>query len=190
MKKILIALLLALLCLSLLISCNKNESAGENETADPTVIGENTHAVEQDGEETKEGGETSSVLDIISSVTDETTSVPETTVNPSVDEPEEIINTWIKNSFTEMVPEPTFGEIIMFTKNDEEGISVNFKNVEADNVRKYIEQIKAAGFTENVEEQDTELAGFEVVQYDADKGNIHFGIAYTFNLATLIVHNK
>jgi len=73
---------------------------------------------------------------------------------------------WPDNEFTRLVPKPAFGELLGAVTG-EDSFYVSFVDTDLDQVRAYIEQVKAKGFTKNAEAVDETAFGIAVVSYTA-----------------------
>ncbi len=73
---------------------------------------------------------------------------------------------WPDNEFTRLVPKPDFGELLGAITG-EDSFYVSFIETNLDQVRSYIEKVKAKGFTVNAESVDEAAMGIAVVSYTA-----------------------
>jgi len=73
---------------------------------------------------------------------------------------------WPDNEFTRLVPKPDFGELLGAV-TAEDSFYVSFTDADFDQVRAYIEDVKAAGFTVNPTTTDETAFGIAVVSYTA-----------------------
>jgi len=74
---------------------------------------------------------------------------------------------WPDNEFTRQVPKPDFGELLGAVTS-EESFYVMFMDTELDEVRAYIETVKAKGFTINAETTDETAMGVTALSYIAE----------------------
>ena len=61
---------------------------------------------------------------------------------------------WPDNEFTKQVPKPGFS--LGMSYSDDKEFNISFEDVTMDDVRKYSEKLKGAGFTENIDVYDTD----------------------------------
>jgi len=80
---------------------------------------------------------------------------------------------WPDNKFTKLVPKPDF--TVIAGAIDETTFTVTFENTSIDQIKAYVEKVKAAGFNIDEELTDMDMAGMAVYSfsaYNADDYNI------------------
>jgi hypothetical protein len=83
---------------------------------------------------------------------------------------------WPDNEFTRLLPKPGFG--IGYSAVDEDGFAATFTGATVEQLREYVEAVKAAGFTVDAELQDQEVLGMTVFSYRAENAD-----GYSVNIA-------
>ena len=76
---------------------------------------------------------------------------------------------WPDNEFTKLVPKPGFTLAAAATTEDE--FTVTFQGVTVDQVKAYVEQVKAKGFTADADIQDQVVSGITLYSYEASNSN-------------------
>jgi predicted secreted protein len=71
---------------------------------------------------------------------------------------------WPDNEFTRILPKPDFA--VSFAQEINDGFTVMF-SANIDQLKAYVEQVKAAGFTVGAYTQDTEIMGMAIYSYNA-----------------------
>lgn len=72
---------------------------------------------------------------------------------------------WVENEFTALVPRPPF--TIRSFSATQRRLTVLFADAELAFLRSYRDELAEAGFTENAETQDLQVAGVTVFRYEA-----------------------
>ena len=72
---------------------------------------------------------------------------------------------WVENEFTALVPRPPF--TIRSFSATQRRLTVLFADAELASLRSYRDELAEAGFTENAETQDLQVAGVTVFRYEA-----------------------
>ena len=72
---------------------------------------------------------------------------------------------WPENEFTKLVPKPEFS--LVAAAADETQFSVMFLNVKVEDIRAYVEEVKAAGFTVDPVTADEGTTGITMFSYSA-----------------------
>ena len=76
---------------------------------------------------------------------------------------------WPDNEFTKQLPKPDFELTAANATADE--FSAAFTSATIEQIKAYVEQVKAKGFTVNAETEDQELMGMAVYSYTADNAD-------------------
>ena len=76
---------------------------------------------------------------------------------------------WPDNEFTKLVPKPNFE--LQGAYVDGEMFSVLFVNVTMEQIKAYVEQVKAAGFNINEEVEDQEVMGMVIYTFTAENAD-------------------
>ncbi len=93
---------------------------------------------------------------------------------------------WPDNDFTKLLPKPSF-PLLAATTSDQE-FSVAFTDVTIEQIRDYVEQIKARGFTLNAETTDQEAMGMVIYMYEAAHADGYtLTITYTDGTSGVVV---
>ena len=101
-------------------------------------------------------------------------------------EVEELDGNWPKNDFTKQVPEPSFGPTAANTQD--KSFSVAFVDAKVEDIRNYVEELKAAGFTVNAENKDVEVFGVVAYSYKASNGEgYRVEVTYAQDMCGLII---
>lgn len=99
---------------------------------------------------------------------------------------EELDGNWPKNDFTKQVPKPSFGPTAANTQ--EKSFSVAFVDAKVEDIRNYVEELKAAGFTVNAENKDVEVFGVVAYSYKASNGEgYRVEVTYAQDMCGLII---
>ena len=72
---------------------------------------------------------------------------------------------WPENEFTKIIPKPDF-ELTAATTSDRE-FTVVFVGATTEQIRGYVEKLKAAGFTSDTETEDNEIFGMFIYNFSA-----------------------
>ncbi len=88
---------------------------------------------------------------------------------------------WPDNEFTKLLPKPDFP--ILAANTTEDDFSVAFQNVTVEQIRDYVEKIKAKGFTVNAEIADQEVMGIVAYSYQAENAD-GYAVTVTFTGGT------
>jgi hypothetical protein len=72
---------------------------------------------------------------------------------------------WPENEFTKLLPKPDFA--LTAASTNANGFTVAFTNVTAAQLKAYVEQVKAKGFTVDAETEDQEVMGIVIYSYTA-----------------------
>ncbi len=88
---------------------------------------------------------------------------------------------WPDNEFTKLLPKPDFELLAANTTEDD--FSVAFQNVTVEQIRDYVEKIKAKGFTVNAEISDQEIMGMAAYSYQAENAD-GYAVTVTFTGGT------
>lgn len=72
---------------------------------------------------------------------------------------------WPDNEFTKLLPKPDF--TLTGARTTETEYTVVFLNVTLEQIKAYVEKVKAKGFTENEKVEDTEVLGVVFYRYEA-----------------------
>ena len=72
---------------------------------------------------------------------------------------------WPENEFTKLLPKPDFALAAASTVDND--FTVAFVNVTTDQLKAYVEQVKAKGFTVDAETEDQEVMGISIYSYTA-----------------------
>ncbi len=75
-------------------------------------------------------------------------------------------NEWPENEFTKLLPKPDF--TVAAASSEEDSFGAAFSGATIEQVKAYVEQIKAAGFTVNPDTQDQEVMGMAIYTYWAE----------------------
>jgi hypothetical protein len=89
---------------------------------------------------------------------------------------------WPKNEFTQQVPKPDF-EVSFGSVSDTEYTAL-FGNVSTNDLKKYVEKVKRAGFGKNAKTEEQAALGVAVYSYTADNGK-----GYQVSVATALGMN-
>lgn len=85
---------------------------------------------------------------------------------------------WPDNEFTKLIPKPEFS--LAGASTEEYEFTAAFQGVTVDQVKEYAEKVKAAGFTEDPEEQDQVIYGITVYTYSAyNKDGYQVEVSFT-----------
>ena len=76
---------------------------------------------------------------------------------------------WPDNDFTKLVPKPGFA--LMAANTDDMGFSVAFSDATIEQMRDYAEQVKAAGFNQNITTEDQEVMGMVIFNFSASNAD-------------------
>jgi catechol 2,3-dioxygenase-like lactoylglutathione lyase family enzyme len=85
---------------------------------------------------------------------------------------------WPDNEFTKLLPKPDFTLVGANTYSNE--FTVAFSGVTVEQVKAYVEQVKAKGFTANAETQDENYAGIAIYTYSASNA-VGYTVTITFS---------
>ncbi len=88
---------------------------------------------------------------------------------------------WPDNEFTKLLPKPDLPLLAANTTEDD--FSVAFQNVTVEQIRDYVEKIKAKGFNVNAEITDQEVMGIVVYSYQAENAD-GYAVTVTFTDGT------
>jgi predicted small lipoprotein YifL len=88
---------------------------------------------------------------------------------------------WPDNEFTKLLPKPDFALTAASTTADE--FSVAFTGVTVEQMKAYVEQVKAKGFTVNPDLQDENMMGIVVYTYNAKNAD-GYEVEITFAAGT------
>ncbi len=91
---------------------------------------------------------------------------------------------WPNNEFTKQVPKPDFGELFG-ASTQEKSFVVMFTDAKMDDVRAYIEKVKAKGFTINPETTDETAMGVTALSYTAENA-----AGYKVEIASVVGMNS
>jgi hypothetical protein len=76
---------------------------------------------------------------------------------------------WPDNEFTKLLPKPDFALTAANTTADD--FTVAFTGVTVEQLKAYVEQVKAKGFTVDAETEDQEVMGMVIYSYNAKNAN-------------------
>ena len=76
---------------------------------------------------------------------------------------------WPDNDFTKLVPKPNF--TLAAANTDDMGFSVVFSDATIEQMREYAEQVKAAGFDQNITTEDQEVMGMVIYSFTASNAD-------------------
>lgn len=76
---------------------------------------------------------------------------------------------WPDNEFTKLVPKPGF--TLAAANTDDMGFSVAFSDATIEQMRDYAEQVKAAGFDQNITTEDQEVMGMVIFNFSASNAD-------------------
>lgn len=76
---------------------------------------------------------------------------------------------WPDNDFTKLVPKPDF--TLAAANTDDMGFSVVFSDATIEQMREYAEQVKAAGFDQNITTEDQEVMGMVIYSFTASNAD-------------------
>ena len=82
---------------------------------------------------------------------------------------EQLDGNWPENQFTKQVPKPSFQPTAANTQS--KSFSVAFVDASVEDIRNYVEELKAAGFTVNATNKDVEVLGVVAYAFTASNGN-------------------
>jgi uncharacterized protein YxeA len=88
---------------------------------------------------------------------------------------------WPDNEFTKLLPKPDFALTAANTSSND--FSVAFTGVTVEQVKDYVEQVKAKGFTVNPDLQDENMMGIVVYTYEAKNAD-GYKVTITFAAGT------
>ena len=81
---------------------------------------------------------------------------------------EQLDGNWPENEFTKQVPKPSFQPTAANTQS--KAFSVAFVDASVEDIRNYVEELKAAGFTVNDTNKDVEVLGVVAYAFTASNG--------------------
>ena len=76
---------------------------------------------------------------------------------------------WPDNEYTKLVPKPDFK--VLNSSEDEDGVSVMFSGVTAEQMKAYAEKLKEAGFNIDPEENDQDYMGIVIYSFTASNAD-------------------
>ena len=76
---------------------------------------------------------------------------------------------WPDNDFTKLVPKPGF--TLAGASTDSQSFSVAFSDASIEQMREYAEQVKAAGFDQNITTEDQEVMGMVIYSFSASNAD-------------------
>ncbi|MDO4487495.1 MAG: hypothetical protein Q4B67_00190 [Eubacteriales bacterium] len=95
---------------------------------------------------------------------------------------------WPDNEFTKGVPEPSFG--ITAVEETSIGFTAILETDNLDDLKKYCEKIKVAGFTEELDEQEVQVQGMDIYSFTAkNSAGKSVNIAFTAGVAGITISN-
>ncbi|MBR5059199.1 MAG: hypothetical protein IKX06_00335 [Clostridia bacterium] len=86
---------------------------------------------------------------------------------------------WPDNEFTRHVPKPPFS--LLSAAEEEDSFTAAFRNVTPEQVKAYVEEVKAAGFTVDPEIRDETVMGMSIYSYTASNSE---GLSVTVGLTS------
>ncbi len=93
---------------------------------------------------------------------------------------------WPENEFTKLLPKPDFA--LLAASTTEYDFSVGFENVTAEQVKDYVERVKANGFTLDAETTDQETMGMEIYMYTAkNEAGYTVTVTFTAGISSVVV---
>ncbi len=205
MKK-LFALLLVLIMMFSIAACDENtDASSEDTTAAPSfnfaeimsgngstsvIWGKQDEATKQSiiAEGKKDGmdisfGSDGSMTIVDSESGDIITQNPDGTWTVKGDDGNEgqLGGNWPENDFTKLLPKPSFS--LLAANTSETDFSVAFQDVTVEQIKEYVEQVKAKGFTVDAETTDQSVAGMSVYMYQAQNAD-GYTVTVTFTSQT------
>ncbi len=88
---------------------------------------------------------------------------------------------WPENEFTKLLPKPDF--TLVGASTNEEDFAVAFQNVTVEQIKAYVEKVKAEGFTVDAETSDQEVMGMVIYTYTAKNAD-GYTVTITFAMGT------
>lgn len=93
---------------------------------------------------------------------------------------------WTENEFTKQLPQPNMQ--IAMSVNDDTSFSVTFANPTLDEIKSYVEQLKADGFTNDQVLTDMQVKGVNVYAFQAvNENNYSVEVILSNGVASLII---
>ncbi len=93
---------------------------------------------------------------------------------------------WPENEFTKLLPKPDFELLVANTT--EYDFSVGFQNVTIEQVRDYVEKVKAKGFTIDAVTTDEEVMGMVVYEFEAQNADGYtVTVAFTSGISSVVI---
>ncbi len=93
---------------------------------------------------------------------------------------------WPENEYTEAVPRPKID--VYAAGTEEEEFTVMFSGASVDDIKAYAEELKAAGFTVDPDEEDVSYGGMTVYTYSAsNRDGFHVDLFYSVSQSGMMI---